>query len=155
MASPNPLQTASDKHIRATLIALCRKHRKIEREALTMLAHLETFEAARIQAKNAQQPTHSSVIGVKRKMATSDDQEMSGQGGVSGGGGGSAEICVKCGAAFDSETNNDKACRSHPDDGESSMLLRYSVSLLTPQQRTLNLTTKATSGPTTTRIVMA
>lgn len=124
MTSPNPLQTASDKHIRATLTALCRKDRKIEREALTMLAHLETFEASRIQAKNAQQPTHSSVIGVKRKMASTSDDS---RGGVSGG----AEICIKCGAAFESETNNNEACQSHPDDGKRPFTSQRSAVLST------------------------
>ncbi|KAH7014231.1 uncharacterized protein B0I36DRAFT_369210 [Microdochium trichocladiopsis] len=110
MSSANPLQTASDRHIRAVLTALCRKDRKLEREALTMLAHLETFETSRLQAKNSQQPPPSSVLGVKRKMASEDDHHSSGAGT-----GGAAEICVKCGSAFDSDTNNTQACRSHPD----------------------------------------
>lgn len=106
------LQTASDKHIRATLTALCRRDRKLEREALTMLAHLDKFEAARLQAKGSQQKQQQQVpqntaAGVKRKMPTQDDN--------------GAEICVECGAAFDSQSNGAQACQMHEPEGESSL----------------------------------
>ncbi|KXJ87504.1 hypothetical protein Micbo1qcDRAFT_197820 [Microdochium bolleyi] len=119
----NLLQTASDRHIRATLTALCRKDRKLEREALTMLSHLETFETRRLQqaasaaaGSNAAQPPQQrqATAGVKRKMPTTHDE--SGDSNMMETG---AELCIECGSTFDAELNSSQACQFHKENART------------------------------------